>query len=38
VFRPAGWLAVATAGDIAAALNEAESVRTRWEAPPQSRA
>ena len=33
VFRPAGWLDVATAGDMATALNDAVAVRTRWESP-----
>ena len=31
VFRPAGWLLIATADDMARALTEAESVRSRWD-------
>jgi hypothetical protein len=34
VFRPAGWLTQATLTDLTHALREAETVRTRWEAPP----
>lgn len=33
-FRPMGWLNQATAEELARALNEAEAVRTHWEAPP----
>lgn len=34
VYRPAGWLDIARAEDLGKALQEAESVRTRWESPP----
>lgn len=34
VYRPAGWLPEATPEDLARALGEAESVRSRWEQPP----
>lgn len=37
VFRPAGWLDLASAADMAAALQDAVAVRTRWETPPQIR-
>ena len=30
VYRPHGWLAVATAEDLAAALDEGVSIRVRW--------
>jgi len=30
VYRPAGWLRTATDADLAAALAEAESVRSQW--------
>lgn len=32
VFRPAGWLNLATLNDLVAALREADAVRTRWQA------
>ena len=31
VYRPAGWLSLATPTELTAALDEAEAVRTRWE-------
>lgn len=32
VYRPAGWLNLATPNELTAALGEADAVRTRWEA------
>jgi hypothetical protein len=34
VYRPSGWLPLATAEDLAHALADAETVRSRWEEPP----
>jgi hypothetical protein len=36
VYRPAGWLPMATPDELARALAEAEVVRARWEAPPMA--
>jgi len=30
VYRPSGWLSVATPADLATALEEAHTVRSRW--------
>jgi hypothetical protein len=34
VFRPAGWLATATAAELAVALGEADAIRASWGVSP----